>query len=43
MHWQTWKSLVKESYLGEEASKVDFIKDEIEGTKELLENLESMS
>lgn len=39
MHWQTWKSLIKESYLGEEASKVDFIKDEIEGTKELLESL----
>lgn len=39
MQWQTWKKLIKESYLNEEDKRLSFIKDGIEETKELLQSL----
>ena len=39
MHWSTWKKLIRESYLGEQDKEINFIKDGIEETKELLDNL----
>lgn len=39
MHWKTWKKLIRESYLNEQDKEIDFIKDGIEETKDLLDNL----
>jgi DNA polymerase III epsilon subunit-like protein len=39
MHWKTWKNLIRESHLNEQDKEISFIKDGIEETKELLNDL----